>query len=114
LNDAALLDPVIAALRHRVHIAEDPAMTALLPNLRPARVTVTLTDGRQRTRRVESHRGDFNQPFAEAEIRAKFHDLAGEVLTQDGIQAVEAAVDGCEHWTSMADLVSLLRRHGRE
>src|SRR5439155_18658282 len=49
LDDSALADPVIAALRHRVHISEDPAMSAVAPRLRPARVTVVLTDGRQAT-----------------------------------------------------------------
>ena len=49
LDDSALADPVIAALRHKVHIAEDPAMSALAPRLRPAKVTVTLADGRSAT-----------------------------------------------------------------
>ena len=40
-------------------------MSAVAPRLRPARVTVTLTDGRQSTHACESHRGDFQQPFAE-------------------------------------------------
>jgi 2-methylcitrate dehydratase PrpD len=114
LGDAALKDPVIAELRHRVHITEDPAMSALLPVLRPARVSVTLTDGRVVTRAVESHKGDFNQPFAESEIRTKFRELAGEVLTSDGVLAVEASVDACEQWSSVEDLVALLRLHGRE
>src|SRR5207237_1901479 len=67
LDDSALADPVIAVLRHRLHIAEDPAMTALAPKLRPARVTVTLSDGRQATQARDSHRGDFDEPFAESE-----------------------------------------------
>ena len=79
-----MTDPVIAALRQRVQISEDPAMSALAPRLRPARVTVTLTDGRQATHSRDSHRGDFSEPFAEAEIRAKFRELAGTVLTEDG------------------------------
>ena len=33
LDDASLRDPAIAALRHRVHIAEDAAMTAVAPRL---------------------------------------------------------------------------------
>src|SRR5829696_1650810 len=49
LDDTALADPVMAGLRQRVHMAEDPAMTALAPRLRPARVTMTLTDGRNAT-----------------------------------------------------------------
>src|SRR5271165_702945 len=45
LDDSAVHDPAIVALRHRVEVSEDPAMTAVAPRLRPARVTVTLTDG---------------------------------------------------------------------
>src|SRR5437764_1792214 len=84
LDDSALADPVIAALRPRVHIEEDPAMSAVAPLLRPARVTVTLSDGRSATHSCESHRGDFSAPFAEAELRGKFRELAGTVLTADG------------------------------
>src|SRR5216684_3862996 len=113
LDDSALGDPVIAALRHRVHIAEDPAMSAVAPRLRPARVIVTLMDGRRSTQARESHRGDFQQPFAESEIHEKFHELAGVLLTQEGARHVEHAVDCCEHWNSVDDLIELLRRYGR-
>jgi 2-methylcitrate dehydratase PrpD len=113
LDDSALADPVIAALRHRVHISEDPAMSAVAPRLRPARVTVTLTDGRQATHSRDSHRGDFSEPFAESELRAKFRELAGTVLTAEGAAQVETAVDRCEEWTSLAELTGLLRRYGR-
>ena len=113
LDDTALGDPVIAALRQRVHITEDPDMTALVPRLRPARVTVTLGDGRQATHSCESHRGDFQEPFAESEIRDKFRELAATVLTQEGTADVERAVDRCEEWTDVAELTALLRRSGR-
>ncbi len=85
----------------------------MAPRLRPARVTVTLGDGRQATQATESHRGDFNQPFAEAEIRDKFRQLATTVLTQAGAAAVERAVDSCEEWKSVGELPELLRRSGR-
>ena len=113
LDDSALGDPAIAALRQRVHVAEDTAMSAVAPRLRPARVTVTLKDGRQATHACESHRGDFNRPFAESEIRDKFRELAGVVLTGEGVVAVEQAIDRCETWTSIGELVAALRRHGR-
>jgi 2-methylcitrate dehydratase PrpD len=113
LDDTALHDPTIAALRHRVEVSEDPAMSALAPRLRPARVTVTLTDGRQTTHSCDSHRGDFQQPFAEAEIREKFRELAGTVLTPEGVSKVQGAVDRSEEWASLAELTGLLRRHGR-
>jgi 2-methylcitrate dehydratase PrpD len=112
LDDTALHDPAIAALRRRVHIIEDTAMSAVAPRLRPARVTLTLTDGRQSTHSRESHRGDFQQPFAELELRQKFRELAGTVLTPDGVARVESAIDRCEDWTSLDDLTELLRRFG--
>jgi 2-methylcitrate dehydratase PrpD len=113
LDDSALADPQITALRHRVHIAEDPAMSALAPKLRPARVTVTLNDGRQATHSRDSHRGDFNEPFTEAELRAKFRQLAGTVLTADGAAQVEAAIDHAEEWPRLAALTDLCRRYSR-
>lgn len=113
LDDTALQDPDIAALRHRVHVTEDPEMTAVAPRLRPARVTVMLTDGRQATHSRESHRGDFQQPFGEAEIRDKFRELAGVVLHREGVVSVQEAVDRCEDWRSIAELTDALRRYGR-
>jgi 2-methylcitrate dehydratase PrpD len=110
LDDTALADPSIAALRHRVYINEDPAMSALVPGRRPARVTVTLTDGRQAINSRDSHRGDFNDPFTEAEIRGKFRELAATVLTSDAIERVEHTIDRCEDWASVAELPDLLRR----
>jgi 2-methylcitrate dehydratase PrpD len=112
LDDSALRDPVVAALRHRVHITEDPTMSAKTPELRPARVTVTLSDGRRATHARDSHRGDFSEPFAESEIRAKFHQLAGTVLTSSGARAVEDAVERCEQLTAIGELTDLLRRGG--
>jgi 2-methylcitrate dehydratase PrpD len=113
LDDSALADPMIAALRHRMHIAEDPAMSARVPRLRPARVTVTLTDGRSATHSRDSHRGDFSDPFSEAELRDKFRELAGVVLSAEGVDAVERAVDHIEEWPNAGELIALLRRYGR-
>jgi 2-methylcitrate dehydratase PrpD len=112
LDDSAVQDPVITRLRHRVTVHEDPAMTSLVPRLRPARVTLTLTDGRRVTHATESHRGDFNQPFNESELRDKFHELAGATLTSDGVAAVEHAVDRAEDWKTLDVLTALCRQHG--
>jgi 2-methylcitrate dehydratase PrpD len=114
LDDSAVDDPVIAALRQRVTVTEDPAMTAVTPQSRPARVSVTLTDGRSATHACESHRGDFQAPFSDAELRAKFRELAGVVLTAEGVAAIEQAVDRCEEWDDVGVLTTLLGRHGRE
>jgi len=114
LDDGAVNDPAIAALRHRVSVAEDPAMSALAPRLRPARVTVVLADGRSATHSCDSHRGDFLEPFTEDELRGKFRELAGTVLTQQGVELVERAIDHCDDWDTVDALTTLCRRHGRQ
>lgn len=96
LDDSALSDPVIASLRPRVSISEDPAMSDVAPRLRPARVTLTLKDGRTASAEVQSHRGDFNAPFERHEIIEKFRELAGHVLTLEGVQRAEGMLLGLE------------------
>jgi len=111
LDDSALADSAIAALRPLVSMREDPAMSALAPKLRQASVTVVLKDGRQTTQSRDSHRGDFQDPFSDAELRAKFGLLAGEVVTEAGAAALEDAVDRAG---DVGLLVSICRRHARK
>jgi 2-methylcitrate dehydratase PrpD len=112
LNDVSLTDPVIAGLRHKVRITEDAAMTAVVPDRRPARVRVTLTDGRVGEYAVDSHRGDFHQPFSVAEIEEKFRALAGEVLTPEGVVVAEQAIGRCADWDGMDEITGVVRRFG--
>src|SRR5207244_8960670 len=92
-TDEAVRDPAIAAFRRRVTVREDPALSASVPRLKPARVTVTFTDGRQVTRLRESARGDFQDPYRDDEVRAKFRELARVVLSPAGVARVDALVD---------------------
>ncbi len=114
IDDSALTDPVIARLRPLVKIAADPAMTARsTPTLRPARVTLTLKDGRSATAARENSVRDTLKPDPEPQVRAKFRELAAGHLTPAGIDAIEAAVDRCEEWKTMGELIEPLRRHAR-
>ena len=78
-TDAAVRDPVLSALRQRVSVVEDPAMTALLPGSKPARVTLVLKDGRRDVRSVQDDRRA-GQTLDELPVREKFRELAGLVL----------------------------------
>ena len=109
IDDSALRDPAITALRQRVSVTEDPDMSARVPKSKPARVTVTLKDGRTATRARESHEGDFNQPYPEAALREKFRELASHVLDAQGVARIEQAIDRCEEWTGVGDFTALLR-----
>src|SRR5437016_13613992 len=108
-TDEAVRDPAIAAFRRRVTVREDPELSAAVPRLKPARVTVTFTDGRQVTRLRESARGDYQDPYRDDELRSKFRELAGVVLGGAGIARVEALVDRLDDLPRLGELVDALR-----
>src|SRR5437773_5891817 len=108
-TEEVVRDPAIAAFRRRVSVREDPDLSAHVPRLKPARVTVTFTDGRQVTRLRESARGDYQDPYGEGEIRSKFRELAGGVLDAAGVARVEGLVDRLDELPRLGDLVDALR-----
>jgi len=109
-TDEAVRDPAMAALRRRVTVREDPDLNAQVPRLKPARVTVTFTDGRRVSRLRESARGDHQDPYREDEIRGKFRELAGLVLPPAAVTQVESLVDRLDDLPSLASLVDALRK----
>jgi len=72
-----------------------------------------LKDGRQASHACESHRGDFNQPFGRPELQAKFRDLAGHVLTSEGVAHAEAMFDTFERVSDVHAAIGALRAYSR-
>ena len=83
-REPALSDPRVRALARRVEVVEDPALTALTPHARPARVEVRLADGRTLARQVDQPFGEFDRPYPESALREKFVALAGPDLGAAG------------------------------
>jgi len=108
-TDDVVRDPAIAAFRQRITVREDPDLSASVPRLKPARVTVTFTGGRQVTRTRESARGDYQDPYREDEIRAKFRELAGVVLSPEGVARTEQIVDRLDDLPRLGSLVEALQ-----
>jgi 2-methylcitrate dehydratase PrpD len=108
-TEEVVRDPAIAAIRRNVFVREDPALNAHVPRLKPARVTVTLADGRQITRQRESARGDFQEPYREDEVRTKFRELSGVVLSPRAVTRVEELVGRLDTLAHLSDLVAALR-----
>ena len=92
-------------------VTEDPALNAQFPKLKPSRVTLTLKNGLTITKTCESAKGDFQKPYQESEIREKFHELAGLVLTDRGVAELERTIDCVEQWKSLDTLMKVLRQH---
>ena len=100
----------ILDLAARVTVREDPAMTAQLPDRRPARVTVTLTDGTRLSARTETNRGDWADPYRPREIHAKYLSLTARLWPGDAAQAVWDEVMVLEMRPDITRLGALMRR----
>ena len=108
-REPARTDEMIRALARRIFVREDPEATAKLPALRPARVTIMLTDGRVFEAQALTNRGDTEDPYTPAEVRQKFFDLAVPVWGQSRAEAIIAAVDAlpqAHDTTALDDLLA--------
>ncbi len=85
-GEARLADPVARALMQRVTLHADPALSAGFPGQRAARVRLTLDDGRTLEAFAPYRRGDPEAPLTDAELEAKFDELAGPVIGPDAAQ----------------------------
>jgi 2-methylcitrate dehydratase PrpD len=79
-GDERLGDPALRALMDRVRAQADPALTAAFPVQRAARVTVTTNDGRRLEHFAPCRKGDPEAPLTDADINAKFDELAIPVI----------------------------------
>jgi len=100
-------DPRTLALAARVRLTEDPAMTAALPDRRPARVRVTLQDGRVLEAATETNRGDWADPYSAPELRGKFLSLAARSWAPEPAAALWDAATGLDGTGSDALLAAL-------
>ena len=74
-EDAVARDPVVAALRRKVTIQTDAGVPAEKCDL-----TIKLKDGRVLTRHIENVISSQNNPLSDAQLEAKFTDLANGIL----------------------------------
>lgn len=71
--------PEIQALAKIVDVREDSGLTAMMPERRPSRVTVTMKDGSTQTAETFLNKGDFEAPYSASELEGKYFNLAEPV-----------------------------------
>lgn len=80
---AALKNQATAKLAKKVTVTENPSMTALLPDFRPADVTIKLKNGALFSHAVKTNRGDWQDPYSADELEEKFYSLAERSLSTE-------------------------------
>jgi 2-methylcitrate dehydratase PrpD len=109
-----LADPSILALIDRTQLREDSQLAANLPVVRPARVTIRLSNGREFVRLVEDTRGHYENPFSDGELEAKFAGLAGRYMTEEGVNAVLRCIKDAERTSSVRMITGAMRKNARK
>jgi len=85
-------DPVLQDFAARVRVEADAQMSEAFPREWPADVLVTLRDGRAFERSIAYPKGEPEAPMSDAEVEAKFRDLASVAITDAAASAVIEAV----------------------
>ena len=102
-------DAVIADFIRRVKVVHEPKYDAAGGKLRVAcRAVVTTRDGRMYEAEVLYRKGSAEDPMSEAELRAKFEDLAGKALRAESVKRIAAVVDRVETLDDVAPLFAEL------
>ena len=108
-SEETVADVDIRNIANRVRVKEDPAYTAMLPEVRPARIEVKLTGGRKMEEVVERPAGGFDNPFPEEVLVDKFRRLAGMVAADTQLRQLTEAIDRLPELKDLSELSSLLR-----
>jgi 2-methylcitrate dehydratase PrpD len=106
-RDEARANPETMALAAKVTVNEDPALTAKLPGLRPARVKVRMKDGRRFEAMAQTNKGDTEDPYSSADVVAKFHEVAAPTIGEARAEAIVKACLSLETAPSLRAIVDL-------
>jgi len=106
-NDA-VANPTILSLAGKVTIREDTTMSAKLPNLRPATVTITLANGNVLAASVDTNRGDWQAPYTPAQIKDKYLSLTTRIWSDEKAEDVFAAIMNMDDATGPSSFIEWL------
>jgi len=95
----------IQGLSKKVFVREDPALTAMLPQLRPARVRIRLRDSRELDGAADANRGDDQDPYSRKELAEKYLELTARAWP---LAAARNLHDKLQKLDEIPDLGSLL------
>jgi 2-methylcitrate dehydratase PrpD len=108
-TEAKMRDPVIGAFIRRVKVVHEPKYDAAGGRLRVAcRAVVATRDGKTYETEVPYRKGSVEDPMSDADLRAKFDDLAGRAVGAESVKRIAAVVDRVETLDDVAPLFAEL------
>ncbi len=83
-----LRDPALRALMDRIEVSLDAELDAAFPGRRAARVEIEWQDGGRDSWLQPTRKGDPDAPLSDADLEAKFHELADPVIGAESAAAL--------------------------
>ena len=100
----ALKNEKTMALSNKVSVKEISSMTEMLPEFRPAKVTIGMKSGKVFRHSVKTNRGDWQSPYSADELENKFHSLANRSLSQKKSKVLYDKLQNLERIADMREL----------
>ncbi len=105
-KEERVLDKSLIPIMDKVKVVANDEFEALFPKFQPSRVTITTTDGKSFSKRVDVPKGDPRDPMTADEIGVKFHALGDGVIGKGKCDKLAAAILNMEN-VSPRDLVAM-------
>ena len=100
----ALKNEKTMALSNKVSVKEISSMTEMLPEYRPAKVTIGMKSGKVFRHSVKTNKGDWQSPYSADELENKFHSLANRSLSQKKSKVLYDKLQNLERIADMREL----------
>ena len=104
----AVNNPLIRALAQKVNVSEDPKLTAMMPERRPSRLLITMTNGEKLNAEAYVNKGDFEDPYSAEELREKYYGLADPIWGHETANKIHNRVMSLEDVDDTNRLTSLI------
>ena len=100
----AIENSKIQEMAKRVFVAEDPVMSAKLPDARPASVAITLRSGDVIKAETDTNRGDWRDPYSISQLREKYDSLTERLWNKRDSDAVYDIIMDLDQCASLKQL----------
>ncbi|PYK22654.1 MAG: MmgE/PrpD family protein, partial [Verrucomicrobia bacterium] len=100
-------DQALIPIMDKIRVVANEEFEALFPKFQPSRVTITTSDGREYSTRVDVPKGDPRDPMTEEEIAVKFTALGGDVIGKKQCEKLRQCIMNIETAKTFDELLEL-------
>jgi 2-methylcitrate dehydratase len=105
-KEERVLDKSLIPIMDKVKVVANSEFESLFPKFQPSQVTITTTDGKSFTKRVDVPKGDPRDPMTAEEIGVKFTALGKDVIGQAACRRLADTIMKLETIASVKELTA--------